>query len=288
MLPNNTTHLNHNMLPGGQLSSEQVSELALMKHSGRTWTVHRPGSDNDVVIAARLAQAADTGQLDIEHPAMVLTGTVEAARRITAQLRCLLPTLLIQDLAADPRMNAGYSTRSRLAVQEDAHVRVITYELFRLTRLSFHVRNVSMVLLDQVSVLADGGNDYDFAQRLSVKAPSVHLFGTARIEDDIRSTFHLGNMLGLVDWPPTLQRFKTRYASITGYGRNEVAVWSDSSIADLEDRLDLHYYVRKEQPSSLELRVIIPDSRHKSSYAAWTSMTIPPLPRDWCWREPSR
>lgn len=60
------------------------------------------------------------------------------------------------------------------------------------------------------------------------------------------------------------------------------------AFTDLEELLDLHYYVREEQGSRWMSRVIIMGGDQEGSGTGWRSTTGLPLPTDWRQRESSR
>ncbi|MGY1618593.1 hypothetical protein ACI797_17790 [Geodermatophilus sp. SYSU D00691] len=243
----NTNTLNYfdfGQLPGGQLSPEQTSELAHMRCFSRTWTTHEPWSDNAVVIAGRIARLAEGGALSAARPGMVLTAALEESDGLTARLREFLPELAIRNLTGDDRLSPGRSKASRAAVAEEAAVRVISCRMFREARQSFWKAGGPVVFLDQAERLRHGGQNYGFVRQLTHAAESVHVFTTVDFLEDPVATFHLGSLLGLPGFPPTLQRFKTAYVHSTGYGINEAIAWRESARAEVTDLLDFHYYER--------------------------------------------
>jgi|tagenome__1003787_1003787.scaffolds.fasta_scaffold20975661_2 hypothetical protein len=242
--------LNYEQLPGGQLTSEQINELLHMRHFGWTWTTHGPWSDNTVAMAGRIAQLADAGRLGVERPGMVLTGGPEESEALTARLQDFLPDLLIRNLTIDDRLSPGRSTASRAAVTEEAAVRVISYRMFRVAQQSFSKAGGAVVFFEQADRLGDGGQDHGFAKQLAHAAASVQLFTTTGFRDNPVTTFYLGALLGLPDFPRTLQEFKATFVRSTGYGMNEVMAWRESAMTDLAETLELHHHNREKGRSA--------------------------------------
>lgn len=251
-----TGHLAVDELPGGQLTTEEVSELALMRQTDRSWTTCPEGSDSSVVIAARLARAADSGQLTKDAPAMVLTDTPEEAGRLTTQLQGLLPKLAVKDMTADPRMNSGRSIRGGKAANEPVEVRVSTFRLFRYTRQSFDAGSTWLVLVDHADALTDD-QDHDFIRKLTNAASAVHVFAETPLFSSWESTHRLVCLLGLQAFPSGRQRFRSEFLSFSGFGLHEVVEWNGDALASLTDMLALHHYQREEP-----VAVVLPEPIH--------------------------
>jgi hypothetical protein len=245
----NTTQLkyfDYAQLPVGQFSPEQINELLHMNYAGRTWTTHEPWSDNAAVIAGRIAQLVETETVTLDRPGMVLMGAIEESDVITAGLQELLPELPIRNLTVDNRLSPGRSKKCRAAVTEEAAVHVITYRMFREARQSFWRAGGPVVFLEQADRLEHEGQDYQFAKQLASKADTLHIFTTTALLDNPVTTFHLASLLGLPEFPRTLQRFKTAYVRSTGYGMNEVMAWRDTARTELKELLDLHHHDRED------------------------------------------
>lgn len=253
-------HFDFGQLPGGQPSPDLASELVHLQHVGRTWTTHRPWSDNAAVIAGRIAQLAQAGALDPCRAGMVLTAGPEESEEMTARLQDFLPGLPIRNLTADMRLGPGNSVRSRQAVSEEAAVRVITYRLFREAQQSFGAVQAWVTFLEQAELLVEAEATREVVKRLAHSSRSMHLFTTAGLLDHPVSTFHLASLLWLPDFPRDLMRFKAAFVRSTGCGAHEVMGWHPDHVEGLMGALDLHHHQRVEAPRLSGVRLLLPAS----------------------------
>jgi hypothetical protein len=105
---------------------------------------------------------------------------------------------------------SGKTAIIRAALAEPFHIRVTTYELFRLHRRFLDGRNTPVLILDDAAALVADERAYNMVRRLAEKVPEVHFFTPKFMESPDLAT-SLALLLFLPGEPKDLRTFRNRY-----------------------------------------------------------------------------